>query len=220
MDDTDNPALEHAIDEHIAAALGPRRGPIPARIVDYDKVTQTATVQVIVRSRYLDDDGNIVAYLPKPIANVPVQWPAASGISITFPLVKDDEVTLIFADRSLDEWKHNGGSDNTPEDPRRWDLTDAVCLPGKQSPSRPLPSAAVDDDALVIRAPMTKIGSSAAAKAVALSPEVEAYITSTLIAQLATHTHPDPITGLSGPPMAVFTAPTTGQLAASKLKAE
>lgn len=48
---------------------------------------------------------------------------------MTFPVKPGDGCLLIFAERSLDEWK-DGGGEVTPNDPRAMDLSDAVALMG------------------------------------------------------------------------------------------
>jgi hypothetical protein len=150
------------------AALGGVRVCIPAVVVAYDRAAQTITAQVVVRSRYLDENGQPVTYLPKPIPNVPVQFPAGGGGSLTFDLEAGDPVTLLVADRSLDEWKTTGQEDNTPAHPRRFDLTDAIALPGGQSPATPLPGAAVADGAAVLRGSPVKLGAGTATERVIL----------------------------------------------------
>jgi len=216
--DTDNPALEHVINDAIAAAFGPKRTMIPARVVSYDSTKQTITAQIVVRSFYLDEDNVMFSYLPKPIANIPVLFPAGDGFSITWPLAKDDAVTLVFADRSVDEWKHSGGADNTPQDMRRWNMSDAFALPGAQAPASPLPAGAVDDAALVLRAPMVKVGDSTATQFVALSPAVQSFIAAFITATFNTHIHSDPLSGTTGPPVVAGTAPSTTQFDALRLK--
>ena len=63
------------------------------------------------------------------IPNVPVWFPRGGGASITWPVGAGDGCLLIFAERSLDEWK-GSGSTVTPDDPRRHGLSDAIAFVG------------------------------------------------------------------------------------------
>lgn len=63
------------------------------------------------------------------IPNVPVWFPRGGGASITWPVGAGDGCLLIFAERSLDEWKGSGGS-VSPDDPRRHGLSDAIAFVG------------------------------------------------------------------------------------------
>lgn len=65
------------------------------------------------------------------IVQVPVVWPRAQGglVGMTMPLRPGDGVALHFAQRSLEGWL-SGKANVVPDDPRRFDLADAVAVPG------------------------------------------------------------------------------------------
>lgn len=98
---------------------------MPAKIISYDFASQKAVVQPALNQKYSADE---IIKLPI-IHNVPVIHPASGGASITFPVLKNDTVLLIFSERSLEEWLQNGNQ-VTPDDPRQNDLTDAIALIG------------------------------------------------------------------------------------------
>lgn len=100
---------------------------LPAKIVSYDKATQYATVQVQLYSARMD--GTLIKYPPIPM--VPVKHPRAQGgkAFIHMPLAPNDDVTLVFSQRSLDNWKTQGGMSD-PQDPRKSHITDAFALIG------------------------------------------------------------------------------------------
>lgn len=216
---SDNPTEFELLSEAVAAGLGPVRTSIPGRIIDYNSTKQTATVEVVVRSRYFDTaTEEFIFYQPKPISNVPVQWPSGDGGSLTWPLAAGDPVTLVFADRSIDEWKSTAQNDNTPRDPRRFDLSDAIALPGARSPRSPLSSAAIDGSDVVLRAKNSvRLGDSTATDFVALASKVDAEIDK-LWTALSLHVHPGVTTGpgSTGAPVVVDTSAPTG---ATKVKA-
>lgn len=124
----------------IANKLADMHTCMPAKVVSYDFKTRKATVQPALNQKY--NDGEVVE-LPV-IHNVPVIHPAAGGASITLPVKKDDPVLLVFSERSLEEWLQNG-KQNTPDDPRQNDLTDAVAHLGLQPFSVHSPVDSADD---------------------------------------------------------------------------
>lgn len=169
------PDLAEVIRRAIEHGIARVHTSIPARVVSYDAARQTATVQITIRSRFRNADGQIVTFLPPPIPNVPVQFPSGGGCSLTWPLVEGDPVLLVFAERSIDEWRAQSGDDHEPSDPRRFDLSDAVALAGVRSPADPLPADAVHASDVVIRGNV-RLGSAEAADLVALASKVEAAL--------------------------------------------
>jgi hypothetical protein len=98
---------------------------IPGVIESYDNDAITATVKPAINNLF-NDGSRVTAPL---IYGVPVCFPRSLSAAITFPLVKGDEVLLVFSEKSLDEWIASGANAN-PEDNRRFDLTDAIAIPG------------------------------------------------------------------------------------------
>lgn len=98
---------------------------LPGRIESYDYTVQKASIQPMLNKVYTD--GTTVQM---PILNnVPVMFPRAGGASLTFPVVEGDTCLLVFSARSLDNWKESGGI-VSPEDPRKFDLSDAIAIVG------------------------------------------------------------------------------------------
>jgi hypothetical protein len=52
----------------------------------------------------------------------------SKAFTITFPLVAGDEVSLFFIERSIDNWLTQGGI-QSPNDTRKFDLSDAYAVP-------------------------------------------------------------------------------------------
>ena len=101
---------------------------LPGIVESYDRATQTAKIQPSLKRKYTD--GRVVEL---PIINkVPVMFPRSKGKFIHFDLEPGDEVTLIFSERSLDTWKEKGGT-VSPDDPRKFHLSDAKAYPGGSS---------------------------------------------------------------------------------------
>lgn len=65
------------------------------------------------------------------VLNVPVIFPASKTASVTFPLDVGDIVLCVFSQRSLDDFKASTGAETyTARDNRRYDVTDAMAIPG------------------------------------------------------------------------------------------
>lgn len=169
MSATDRPDLVGAIQALVDARAARIETTLPAVIVSYDDSTQRAIVRPTVRSALVDASGNRVTRDIPPIAGVPVAFPSASGFSITWPLSAGDPCTLVFASRDIAGWLQTGKVPSDPVDPRRHDITDAICIPGGRSFKDPIPGAGVASSALVIRGDDIRLGSSSAADLVALS---------------------------------------------------
>lgn len=197
---------------------------LPATVISYNPATQTATVQPVPAARDHDPetDALIPVALPQ-IANVPVRFDVAMGglCSLTWPLQPGDAVTLLICDRSLDEWKSTGAPQTVPQDVRRFDLTDAIAIPGPRSPAQPLSASGYSPSAAVLQAPLILLGSSAAVSPVVLETLLQPFLAQ-LLTWLATHTHSGVTTGpgVSAVPVQAPTLPTPGTLGATKVRAE
>ena len=98
---------------------------LPGQIETYDPTTKKASVKPLLK-RVLNNGNELVRPV---INNVPVVFPSSSNSIISVPLAKGDGCLIVFSMRSLDDWLSKGG-DVAPDDPRKFDLSDAVCIPG------------------------------------------------------------------------------------------
>lgn len=116
--------LEEVIKTAIAAALKDTHTALPAQIVSFDPATQTASVQPAIKRVFTDGDT-----LPLPVIDgVRVGFQRVGSFAVTFPLSKGNEGLLIFAERSIDNWRKTGNV-SEPNDARMHDLSDAIFLP-------------------------------------------------------------------------------------------
>lgn len=200
----------------VAAGTAAMHTALPGVVVSYDATKQTISAQVVIQSRYKQADGTLVAYTPPVISNIPVAFPSGGSWSITWPLAAGDPVVLVFAERSLDEWKATGNSESTPAHLRRFDLSDAIAIPGAQAPASPLEATAYDASAMVIAGDLIKMGSSAASAWIALASLVDARLAAMVAAHNA-HVH---ATGVG--PTATPTVPMAAQasVASTKVRSE
>lgn len=159
-----------------SAALSQVRVARYAEVVSYDTATQTATIREIVREPRINADGEIVAPEPVQVGGVPVQWPNAGGRSITWGLDQGDIGLALVRDISHDEVDAGAATPTIPASLRRFNWSDAVFLPGATIPGDPLPSSAVRGDGQPVWAlpsgEAVFIGTSTAAKTLALAQEI------------------------------------------------
>ena len=93
---------------------------LPGIVKGYDPLTNKATIQPALNKNFTS------GVMPMPVLeNVPIMFPK----NIRFPVNNGDYVLLIFSERSLDLWLSVGGQ-VTPTDPRKFDLSDAIAIPG------------------------------------------------------------------------------------------
>lgn len=137
------PTLNDAILAAVDGRLGNVHACLPGRIETYDFETQKADVKPLLQRNY--PEGPVSLPL---IMSVPVVWPRGGGASLTFPLKKDDGVLLVFAERSLELWLDQGG-EVPPGDARRFDLSDAIAIPGLNPFTAPF--AAEDADSVLLK---------------------------------------------------------------------
>lgn len=111
---------------------------LPGKIVSYDRATQLAKVRPALKRKY--KDGEVVEL---PVINgVPVAFPSGGDAFIHFDLVEGDDVLLVICERSIDIWKQKGEV-VSPNDPRRFNLSDAFAIPGgKPKPAQFTPKGA------------------------------------------------------------------------------
>lgn len=197
------------------SARGPVKVAYPAEVVTYDRATQTAVIQIAI-PYCTSNRGKTKVRTYKPTPSVPVQW-----LGITWDLEAGDTGMAVICDRSIDEWKATGLAGTTPADPRRFDVSDAVFLPGVSPSGAPLDAEAYDSGAVVLWDRGTsdiRLGSSSASDAVALASLVEAEI-NRLWTAIQAHVHAGVTVGAGVSGVATY-AGSSGSTGASKVKAE
>ena len=98
---------------------------LPAKIETYDFKQQKASVKPLIKKAFLDGD---IASQPV-ITDVPVIFPRSQNSGMTFPLESGDGVLLVFAQRDISSFL-NSGQDSESQDPRRFDISDAIAIAG------------------------------------------------------------------------------------------
>lgn len=174
-DGTQKPSNTDILKLAAQSAMGPMKVALPAQVLSYDRTRQTVTIQPSVCYRDRAADGTETQQCHPPVADVPVQW-----LGVTWELAAGDTGLAVFCDRAIDAWKGTGNATTEPPDPRRFDLSDAIFLPGVQAPAVALDSAAYADGAVVLWDRGTgdvRLGSSSASDALAKSSTLGAQFT-------------------------------------------
>ena len=93
-------------------------------ILSYNHDTNRATVQPSGVTKFTD--GRTLPY-PR-IDNVPVVFPTSMGgtCGMTFPLNSGDGCLIVFSQDNMQDFLSKSDTD----DPRRFQITDAICIPG------------------------------------------------------------------------------------------
>jgi hypothetical protein len=117
--------LPQATRRAIDARLAEIHTAIPGRVETFNRARAQVSVKPLIKRIYRD---GLQISLPV-ISNVPVIFPRSGEASLTFPLQKGDTGLILFSERSLENWLARGG-EAEPGDPRRFDMTDGIFLPG------------------------------------------------------------------------------------------
>lgn len=122
---------------------------LPGKILSYDTEKGMAAVQPY--GTYQTPDGRKLNY---PIlSNVPVLFSGTAGTIIAFPIQKEDECLLIISEQELDSWLYHGVSENI----LRYDLSNAIAIPGLMRTGRKEVKEAIEKEAIIIHANNTKL---------------------------------------------------------------
>ena len=102
---------------------------IPCRVVTVRSSLEDQRVDVQpLPNRRLPDD---TFKEHSTILNVPVVFPASKKASLTFPIDVGDVVLCVFSQRATDTFKGSSGAKTyTPQDRRKFDIRDAIAIPG------------------------------------------------------------------------------------------
>lgn len=114
-----------AVNAQIDTALLKLHTAIPAKVVSFNSVNQTVTLQVLIKQ--VMSNGELID-IP-PLMDVPIQYPKGGDFVITYPLNLGDEGIALFSERCIDAWWQSGQA-SKPIDLRLHDLSDAMFIPG------------------------------------------------------------------------------------------
>ncbi len=150
MSETDSVTLAQWMRDSLDARLADVHVALPATVVSYNSERQSVSVQPAVRRGYKTPEGERAAESLPIVNGVPVSFPGSGEFSVTWPIAVGDTGLLIFCEGSIDKWK-SYGDEGDPLDDRRFNLSDAVFVPGIRPFLAPVPAAGVHSTAMVIR---------------------------------------------------------------------
>lgn len=125
--------LRAAIEQHLSRFWTSAMG----RVVSFDAVKQTASIQLTVKSYFKQEDGTRKAVDVPILTDVPVQFPGAGGQTMTFPVKAGDEAMVNFMSRASDVQQQSGG-DQQPSDASMGGLSHPRAMLGFRSNPRAL----------------------------------------------------------------------------------
>lgn len=110
---------------------------IPGIINAFDPATQKVSATPAIKAKYVSPEGDVF-YLQYPmITNIPLAIIRGASVSFTQPITEGYPCTLIFSQRSIDNFIEEGTYANPVDGPipltaaiRCMDMTDAMCFPG------------------------------------------------------------------------------------------
>lgn len=104
----------------------------PGIIHDVDFARQTCTVQLAIREKLRDNEGNINNVEIPLLPDVPFFVYSGGGYCLTLPIAPGDDCLVVFGDNCMDAWWQSGGVQNQVER-RRHDLSDGFAIVGFRS---------------------------------------------------------------------------------------
>lgn len=124
---------------------------LPGKIVSFDAEKGFATVKPI--GKYVTSNQKVLDY--PEISEVPFMFPYSSQaeIGIYFPVKVGDSCIIIISEVELDEWRNGTESEGS----LRFDLTNAIAIPGLLQRGNKFISEAVEKDAVVIATSESKV---------------------------------------------------------------
>lgn len=187
---------------------------MPGRVESYDAQTHLASVQPLLKTRLYN---RAQPELLPVVSRVPVVHPRSQRAIVKVPIARGDIVTMVFADRSIENWLQGSGEAREPFDVRRHHLTDAYAIPGGYPEGAPRTTPAPGALELVVDAgtkvyigngeqEVLQIAHDAFTRLKELADEL-----STTLQDIQSITHTDSQGGTTGPPLnaAAFAATKT-----------
>ena len=118
--------INDLISDHINNDLSEIHTNFPAKVLKYDAEKQCVDIQPLIKRRFRDD-----TTISMPVIhNVPIIFPFGGGALFSFPIKENDIVLVICCERSIDKWLSGDGSETDPEDTRKFNISDAIAIPG------------------------------------------------------------------------------------------
>ena len=136
--------LTQEIENTVRAIVNEVHTALPGEIVSFNTSSGTATVKPI--GKFMTSSKKVLEY--PNISDVPLVFPYCqqAGVGIAFPVFKGDSCLIIVSEVELDEWRSGAESEGS----LRFDLTNAIAIPGLMNGGGDLIAKAKQKNAVVI----------------------------------------------------------------------
>lgn len=132
-----------AVEDTIHSVLQEMHTAMPGKIISYD----AGFVSVQPAVKYKTPDGKKLDY--PVLSNVPVVISCGGNSAVAFPIKPGDDCLIIIAEQALDGWLADADDDTE----LKYDLTNAICIPGLCKTSVEAQEEANSKGTIVIRCP-------------------------------------------------------------------
>ena len=141
--------LVQAMENMVADMMSDMHTARPGRILEYDPESGVASVEP--STSYLTDDGRKIPF--PVISGTPVVMPRGGGCEIVYPVTAGDPCLIIVSECDISQTMEKGGEDI----PMKFDLTNAIVIPGLRPGEGSAAARAQDEKAILIRNMDTEI---------------------------------------------------------------
>lgn len=136
--------VSQQIEETARSVVNEVHTALPGNVISYNPAGGTATVKP--EGKYETNTGEKLAY--PTISDVPVVFPCcqSGSVGIAFPISKGDSCLIIISEVELDEWRSGAESEAS----LRFDLSNAMCIPGLLDGGGELAQKAASQNAVIV----------------------------------------------------------------------
>jgi hypothetical protein len=145
------PTLASVLAAALEARLADVHVALPAQVESFDADRRCVTVQPLIRQATTDTESGERSVERLPVINdVPIVFPGSGAFCVEWPVAKGDTGLLVFSEASIDKWLTRGG-DVDPLDDRRFNLSDAIFIPGLRSLNAPPSGSPAPAGTMILR---------------------------------------------------------------------
>ena len=128
--ETNPPSLNDAFDRFKREIMRDLNCVQIGQVESFNAGNQTASIRLVIkRVVSVENDGTRILKERPLLVSCPVMVLSGGPGYLTMPIAKGDTCIVLFNDREIDNWFHNGGI-QAPETNRMHDLSDAIAIVG------------------------------------------------------------------------------------------
>jgi hypothetical protein len=130
---TEDPSLLDVLDAYWLKKIKGVHTCFPGQVVEYDSSTDLAVITPLLKVKFRGESAVTLANLQ----DVPIVFPRTQSGGFFPKVAAGDIVTVIVAERSIDDWLSGSGHAVYPSENRNHDLSDAYALLGGYPEGKP-----------------------------------------------------------------------------------